>query len=665
MKESIVVVVINYKNYKDTINCVKSIYGDSGFSDDVKVIVVDNSPDWVPYEAIKKWGVTEFNAQGIPDSVYFSKQNNFENNPSRLKLFSLVKAKENLGFSAANNIALRKISNSGEDHIVWILNNDTVIEKGCVRRIFESQINWSTTLLGTKVVDLAEPHAIQSMGGTDRLSWSSFGAHNTAPATSDIQSVEGYIYGASMLLHSRVIENIGLMDERFFMWGEEVDWCLVAIKKGYKLACLSSVVVRHKKGGASNNNTVKSFLGRKSTRNELDRFIIRYYYDTRNYLLILKKHFPDKFFAGLSKRVVKLMSLLGGIVLYDSQKLLRFFILIKALKDGLLGNFGKTLDSTSFSINSNRVVVIEVNNYHLEIINQYSDFVSDKDTVVYTTEKNIQSDFPFRENVSVSKLSYLVCLYQVIFARDNIFYFNTLETPKAAIFALTALMMGREISFTMHNADAFSDIGKPVKFKKYLYRILLGRLFLCKAGNIFVLSERMRGWLSSRSVNTKFLAQKENIVSRSRSPKSNSVKFGVLGAFSQKKRNYEFILNLDKDKLISDKVEINLIGKCSGKEWEQFRSKIHAVGLDDFVNYNTSHIPFKAFFQSIADMDFLIGIYNLDGYGKYKTSATEHLGYMFSKRVITLEGEAYILHDFRNGYRTSRHLTLESLILQC
>lgn len=155
--------------------------------------------------------------------------------------------------------------------------------------------------------------------------------------------VHGYIVGASFLIRKEVIKNIGLFDEAFFMWAEEVEFCIRAVKKRWKLYCCGKSKIWHKEGASTGKGETKIFLWRKSDRPTLKRFVITGYLDTRNKIYIVRKHWGNwhMWIYILGPGIIKLIRRIIGIFLYDDDKLKRISLLLKGLLDGIKGKMGK------------------------------------------------------------------------------------------------------------------------------------------------------------------------------------------------------------------------------------------------------------------------------------------------------------------------------------
>ena len=65
------------------------------------------------------------------------------------------------------------------------------------------------------------------------------------------------LMGAFMMIRREVVKNIGLLDERFFIYGEDIDYCFRAKQAGWQIVYYPKITVRHHHGGTTNNSKIK------------------------------------------------------------------------------------------------------------------------------------------------------------------------------------------------------------------------------------------------------------------------------------------------------------------------------------------------------------------------------------------------------------------------
>ncbi|HEX9696767.1 MAG TPA: glycosyltransferase family 2 protein [Actinomycetota bacterium] len=244
----IAAVVLNFRRAGDTIACVESIRGDAP---DVDVIVVDNASG-------------DGSAQRIA---------------SALPGIELIESKTNLGYAGGNNLGIRAALAGGADAIL-VLNNDLTIEPGCVAALggaLEANPRWGmaaplSLLAGDgEIVDFFTgevllDHAALRAPGRDEPR----GVRFTEP------SETGYVTGSAMLIRREVIERAGLLDERYFLVWEDVEYSLRVRKAGFALGATPDAIVRHARSASFGDEA-----------SPLQR-----YFFVRNPYLLIRTHLP-------------------------------------------------------------------------------------------------------------------------------------------------------------------------------------------------------------------------------------------------------------------------------------------------------------------------------------------------------------------------------------
>jgi N-acetylglucosaminyl-diphospho-decaprenol L-rhamnosyltransferase len=182
----------------------------------------------------------------------------------------LIRSPRNGGFAFGNNQALTRARGA---HIL-LLNPDTLIPPGGIGRLIERlEAHPEAGIVGPKLLrpngsmHLAcrrsfptPPTAFYRFSGLARLFPTSprFGRYNLTFVDPDLPMEVDAVCGACMLVRREVLERIGLLDERFFMYGEDLDWCLRARDAGWTVRYEPSVVVQHQHGAASRKRALRA-----------------------------------------------------------------------------------------------------------------------------------------------------------------------------------------------------------------------------------------------------------------------------------------------------------------------------------------------------------------------------------------------------------------------
>lgn len=249
----IAVVLVNYNGAEDTIDCIQSLQQLQ--YKDYKIVVVDNkSTD----DSINK--LSSFDTKGI---------------------IKLLKADENNGFSAGNNIGIQYALDVLHADYIWLLNNDTVVMPESLSELlkgFESDNNIGITT--AKTFYWSNKSMIWYAGGainnkTSRTEHWRYGEieKKECPRLERNTPVT-FISGCCMLIKREVFEKVGNLDEDYFLYDEDSDFCLRTTAAGYTLMYCPNAVIYHKVSASTGKITG-----------------IAQYYSVRNKLWLIKKNF--------------------------------------------------------------------------------------------------------------------------------------------------------------------------------------------------------------------------------------------------------------------------------------------------------------------------------------------------------------------------------------
>jgi N-acetylglucosaminyl-diphospho-decaprenol L-rhamnosyltransferase len=221
-------VIVNYASWPLTRRCVESLL--AADRKDLEVVVVDND---------------------------------LEEPPELLPGVRLIRNHENLGFARASNQGIAASSGT----LVVLVNPDTLVESGFFRGLEEYfEQNPSVGIAGPKVIDesgelqLSARREISPLSGVlgrtsllTRLFPKSSLVKSQFPAIANLEGPAraDWVSGACMIVRRRVLEEIGTLDERFFMYFEDADLCRRAREAGWSVSYLPHLEVVHAAGGSS------------------------------------------------------------------------------------------------------------------------------------------------------------------------------------------------------------------------------------------------------------------------------------------------------------------------------------------------------------------------------------------------------------------------------
>lgn len=159
----------------------------------------------------------------------------------------LIKSIVNLGFAGGNNLGIRQANGD----FILLLNNDTEVDPGFLEPLVKKCLNDPKIgIVSPKIYYFHTPGMLQYTGFSDisTLTTRSFGRgyykKDEGQFEEDKETFFGH--GSAMLVPRKVIEEVGMMAEVFFLYYEEMDWCKRIRNAGYKIFYVHNSVVYHK-----------------------------------------------------------------------------------------------------------------------------------------------------------------------------------------------------------------------------------------------------------------------------------------------------------------------------------------------------------------------------------------------------------------------------------
>ncbi len=286
-------VVLNWRNGKDTVDCLQSAY--SVARDELAGIVLcDNASGDDSIERVTQWAVS--NNVTLQSLAWDNQQFHPPHNKRQLTTSEgtiplvLIQTGANYGFAGGNNVGLRYLQECCDFDYAFLLNNDALLTTGAVNYMvarFKQAPNIG--MCGCTVIYNHTPTQVQALGGARYQPWigrsQHIGAHTAAEAPREISLVESqldYILGAALMISRPCLNKIGLMDESYFLYYEEIDWATRAKRAGFTLAYSPDAVVFHKEGGT---------IGSSSAGNK--RSLLSEYYLVRSRVAFTRKFYPQ------------------------------------------------------------------------------------------------------------------------------------------------------------------------------------------------------------------------------------------------------------------------------------------------------------------------------------------------------------------------------------
>ncbi len=183
--------------------------------------------------------------------VFVVDNNSPNDNPDIIKEkypnINLIKTDKNLGFAGGNNAALPYCKGK----YVLFINNDTEVEPGFLEPMVDLlESDKQIGMVSPRIQFFYEPGIIQYAGFTKfnmtTIRLFSYGFNQKDEGQYQNVSESGSIFGTAMLVPMRVIEEVGMMTDVFFLYYEEHDWAAHIIKYGYKIYYQGKSLVLHK-----------------------------------------------------------------------------------------------------------------------------------------------------------------------------------------------------------------------------------------------------------------------------------------------------------------------------------------------------------------------------------------------------------------------------------
>jgi len=241
----VVIIVLNWNGLNDTLECLESL---SRLDYPVyEVMVVDNGSSDGSVSVIRE----------------------------RFPFVTVIENGENLGYAGGNNVGLRYALARGTDYAL-LLNNDTEAAPDSLRLLVgAAEADPAVGIAGPTIYYYDQPQVIWSAGGA--IDWRrgqtwmvGLDERDVAQFGQEPREVD-FVTGCALLVKRAVLERAGLLDERFFAYYEETEWCVRARRAGFKVVHVPRAHIWHKISPVARADSP-----------------VVHYYMTRNRLLFLR-----------------------------------------------------------------------------------------------------------------------------------------------------------------------------------------------------------------------------------------------------------------------------------------------------------------------------------------------------------------------------------------
>jgi len=256
MNYQLAIVIINYKTPQMLIDCLESLLPEL-LEVNAKVVVVDNLSQDDSLQIIQQW-INESSARSF---------------------VQLIASPKNSGFSGGNNIGITAV----EAEFYLLLNSDTIVRKGAIFTLLSAAINNDEAGLVSPRLEWLDARPQESCfrfhtpvselisSANTGVITKILGKYNVPFAVSELSAFYDWTSFACVLVRAQVLKDVGLMDDGYFMYFEDVAFSYQAQQAGWKVLNEPRAHVVHLRGGSS---PLKSQMKQRKR-------LPRYYYESR------------------------------------------------------------------------------------------------------------------------------------------------------------------------------------------------------------------------------------------------------------------------------------------------------------------------------------------------------------------------------------------------
>lgn len=297
MDKAVYIIVLNWNGKEDTLDCLRSLRSTDYAR--YKIVLVDNGSQDGSVDAVR---------DGFPEA-------------------EIIEIGKNLGFAGGNNVGIEYAVKAGADY-VFLINNDTTVHPDYLKELVAvAESDPGIGAAGSKIYYHSEPDRIWFAGG--KINWlknkgEHIGLDEIDQGQYDQVREVGYLTGCALLVKREVIEQVGVLEDDYFLYYEDADYSLRIQNAGYKTVYVPSSKIYHKVS--------------RSTKPGSSSYV---YYHVRNGLVNARRN------GSLAVKAAIYVYALG-LVLKQAIKILFFprkrewaYAVLRAEKDFLLGKMGK------------------------------------------------------------------------------------------------------------------------------------------------------------------------------------------------------------------------------------------------------------------------------------------------------------------------------------
>ncbi len=301
----VAVILLNWNAWTDTIECLESLLRSDYPA--FQIVVCDNASTDGSVDQLQAWArgedvwpgparedMASFSTprQAKPVSLAVVDAGETVTAQSQAAAVVVLRTGGNFGFAGGNNAGLRWALSDPSFKYFWVLNNDTVQKTDAMGQLVaRMEEGPKAGICGSTMLYYERPEVIQALNGSRFEKWNAISypievGSRLRDVTIDRTHVErqtDMISGACMFMSRTFLDEVGLMDERYFLYYEEIDWATRS-RGRFDHLYAPDAIVYHKSGSTIGTGSVETRRGALSD-----------FYLTQSKLRFTWKHFPGWF----------------------------------------------------------------------------------------------------------------------------------------------------------------------------------------------------------------------------------------------------------------------------------------------------------------------------------------------------------------------------------
>ena len=275
----------------------------------------------------------------VPDRIMVFDNGSTDGSPAMIARefpeAELIMHDRNIGFAAACNVCIRKAMES-DINVVWLLNNDTVVDHDCLAKLLEELSKPNVDVVTSKILFFDDADRLWYAGGGWKrwcLEARQIGYGEKDFGQYDQPLEVTFVSGCCLMARVSVFERVGLLNEKYFAYSEDAEWCLRAMSAGMHMRYLPQARILHKESASVRKNTMAGEKGRYSS------FVVEISVRNRFFLIRQHAHRPWQFLIAFGKIMMDCTR--TGCILIVLGRIQKLKALVKGMWEGLTQNPGR------------------------------------------------------------------------------------------------------------------------------------------------------------------------------------------------------------------------------------------------------------------------------------------------------------------------------------